>query len=313
MRLFENADYRFISKRKVAFTTSLVLIAIGMIFLVTKGIETGIDFLGGTEFVVESDVALTVPAVRSALAGPLGGEPEVKSFDDDILIRTTATGEPDAIQATILSTLDSEFAGANSRVLKRDQISPRFADDLREGAIYAIFFSLLVIFIYIALRFEWRFSVGAVAAVFHDVFITLGLFAMLHHVLPFSLQVDQTILAAFLTLVGYGINDTVVVFDRIREDMAAFKGDDLETVMDRAINNTLSRTIVTSGTTLLVVAVLFIFGGEVLRGFAFALIVGILIGTYSSIYIASPITYVLRQKFPPKPAVKAKVTTASRA
>ncbi len=313
MRLFENADYRFISKRKVAFTCSLILIGIGMIFLFTKGIETGIDFLGGTEFVVESDVELTVPGVRAALSEPLGGDPEVKSFDDDILIRTTATGEPDAIQNTILSTLDSEFAGANTRVLKRDQISPRFADDLREGAIYAVFFSLLVIFIYIALRFEWRFGVGAVMAVFHDVFITLGLFAMLHHILPFSLQIDQTIIAAFLTIVGYSINDTVVVFDRIREDMAAFKGEDLETVMDRAISNTLSRTIVTSGTTLLVVFVLFIFGGDVLRGFAFALIMGIGIGTYSSIFIASPIAFELRKRFAPKAAAKAKVTTASRA
>ena len=313
MRLFENADYRFIRKRKIAFAVSLTIIVLGMIMFAWRGVETGIDFLGGTEFVIETDTEMTVPEVRAALAGPLEGDPEVKSFDDDILIRTTASGEPDAIQAIVLTTLSDTFQGSNPRVLKRDAISPRFANDLREGAIYAVFFSLLVIFIYIALRFEWRFGLGAVAAVLHDVLIVFGLFALLHHILPFSLQIDQAIIAAFLTIVGYSINDTVVVFDRIREDMAAFKGDDLETVMDRAISNTLSRTVVTSGTTLLVVFVLFIFGGEVLRGFAFALIMGVCIGTYSSIFIASPIAYELRRRFAPKPAAKAKVTTASRA
>ena len=254
MRLFENADYHFIRKRKIAFACSLAIIVVGMIFLVTRGIETGIDFLGGTEFVIGTDVAVTVPGVREALAEPLEGDPEVKNFDDDVLIRTTATGDPDALQNTVINAINTQYPGANAQMLKRNVISPRFANDLREGAIYAVFFSLLVIFIYIALRFEWRFGVGAVVAVLHDVLITLGLFAMLHHILPFSLQIDQTIIAAFLTIVGYSINDTVVVFDRIREDLAAFKGDDLEVVMDRAISNTLSRTIVTSGTTLLVVS-----------------------------------------------------------
>jgi preprotein translocase SecF subunit len=313
MRLFENADYRFISKRKIAFIVSLTIIIGGMISFAWRGIETGIDFLGGTEFVVESDVEMVVPEVRAALAEPLGGDPEVKSFDDDILIRTTATGEPDAVQQAVLSTLEAAYPGANARVIKRDIVGPRFASDLREGAILAVFFSLLVIFIYIAVRFEWRFGLGAVGAVLHDVLIVFGLFALLHHILPFSLQIDQAIIAAFLTIVGYSINDTVVVFDRIREDLAAFKGEDLETVMDRAISNTLSRTVVTSGTTLIVVGVLFIFGGDVLRGFAFVLMVGIVVGTYSSIFIASPIAYELRTRFAPKPKATPKVTTASRA
>jgi preprotein translocase SecF subunit len=181
-------------------------------------------------------------------------------------------------------------------VEKTDNVGPRFAQDLKQGAIFSVLGSLLVIFVYILIRFEWRFGVGAVAALFHDVVITLGVFSLLHGFLPFSLQIDQTIIAAFLTIVGYSLNDTVVVFDRVREYTGLFKAERYEDVVNRSINNTLSRTIVTSGTTLLVVAVLFIFGGEVLRGFAFALIVGIVIGTYSSIFVASPVVVELRQK-----------------
>ncbi|HMB92238.1 MAG TPA: protein translocase subunit SecF, partial [Rhodothermales bacterium] len=165
-----------------------------------------------------------------------------------------------------------------------------------EGAIYAVLGSLLVIFIYILLRFEWRFGVGAVAALFHDVTITLGLFALLHNIMPFSLQIDQAIIAAFLTIVGYSLNDTVVVFDRVREFTNLFKTEAYGTVVNRSINTTLSRTIITSGTTLLVVVTLFIFGGEVLKGFAFALIIGVIIGTYSSVFVASPIVVELQKR-----------------
>ena len=156
--------------------------------------------------------------------------------------------------------------------------------------------SLLVIFIYILVRFEWRFSLGAVAALFHDVTIVLGLFALLSGVLPFSLQIDQAIIAAFLTIVGYSLNDTVVVFDRIREYSNLFKTESYDDLVNRSINATLSRTVVTSLTTLLVVVVLFIFGGAVLRGFAFALILGICIGTYSSVFVASPVVVELRAR-----------------
>ena len=180
--------------------------------------------------------------------------------------------------------------------MKTDVVGPRFAEDLKEGAIYAVFGSLLVIFIYILIRFEWRFGVGAVTALFHDVFITLGVFALLHGFLPFSLQIDQTIIAAFLTIVGYSLNDTVVIFDRIREFTNLFKTEPYNQVVNRSINTTLSRTLVTSGTTLLVVITLFIFGGEVLRGFAFALTFGILIGTYSSVYVATPVVVELHKR-----------------
>jgi preprotein translocase SecF subunit len=196
----------------------------------------------------------------------------------------------------VLNAIRAAFPDVELSVQKTDNVGPRFAADLKEGAIFSVLGSLLVIFVYILIRFEWRFGVGAVAALFHDVLITLGVFSMLHGYLPFSLQIDQTIIAAFLTIVGYSLNDTVVVFDRVREYVGLFKAERYEDVVNRSINNTLSRTIITSGTTLLVVVVLFIFGGEVLRGFAFALIVGILIGTYSSIFVASPVVVALRQK-----------------
>lgn len=297
MRIFENANYEFVATRKKAYILSATLILLSLLSLVTRGVELGIDFQGGMEFVVENEENLNVVDVRSVLADALGQEPEVKTFgENQLLIRTTATGEINEVQRALVSTLAAAYPNAQPEVVKTDIVGPRFAEDLKEGAIYSIFGSLLVIFIYILIRFEWRFGIGAVAALFHDVIITLGLFSLLQGLLPFSLQIDQTIIAAFLTLVGYSLNDTVVIFDRIREYTNLFRSEDYRSLVNRSINTTLSRTVVTSGTTLLTVLVLFIFGGEVLRGFAFALIFGIVVGTYSTIYVASPIVIELRER-----------------
>ncbi len=299
MRIFENADYAFIPKRRTAYLISGTLLVLSLISLLTRGLETGIDFQGGTEFVIETGEALPIPGVRDALTGALGVQPEVKTYDnaETLLIRTTVGGDDvDAIQANVENALRAAYPQAATNVVKIDSVGPRFADDLKRGALWAVLASLFVIFVYIMLRFEWRFSAGAVAALAHDVTITLGIFSMFHHLLPFSLQIDQAIIAALLTIVGYSLNDTVVVFDRIREYTNLFKTEDYAKVVDRSINSTLSRTLVTSGTTLIVVLTLFIFGGEVLRGFAFALIVGIAIGTYSSIFVASPVLVELKQR-----------------
>ncbi|MEM1126840.1 MAG: protein translocase subunit SecF [Bacteroidota bacterium] len=297
MRIFENTDIQFIPNRKTGYIISGILLVLSVISLATRGLEVGIDFSGGMEFVLETDTQLEVTEVRTALTDVLTQAPEVKTFGANaILVRTGDEGEISAMQERIVGTVDTAFPGANPNVIKTDVVGPRFADDLRDGAIAAVLGSLLVIFVYILLRFEWRFGVGAVAALFHDVFITLGLFATFHHLLPFSLQIDQAIIAALLTIVGYSLNDTVVVFDRIREYTSLFKTEKYGRIVNRSINNTLSRTFVTSGTTLIVVTVLFIFGGEVLRGFAFALIVGIMIGTYSSIFVASPIVVELQKR-----------------
>lgn len=297
MRIFQDTNFQFIPNRKIGYIVSGVLLLLSLVSLATRGLEVGIDFQGGMEFVVESDVDLDPVAVRSALASEFGSEPEAKTYGaDQLLVRIAAEGEITDVQRTLVSGLNENFEGANVQVVRTDIVGPRFADDLRRGAIYAILGSLLVIFVYILVRFEWRYGLASVVALFHDVVITLGVFSMLQGIVPFSLQIDQTIIAAFLTIVGYSLNDTVVVFDRAREYLNLFKTEAFETIVNRSINNTLSRTIVTSLTTLLVVVTLFIFGGEVLRGFAFALTFGIVIGTYSSIFIASPVVVELRSR-----------------
>ena len=298
MRIFENSTIDFTAKQRFGFIFSGILIVLSLISLVTRGIETGIDFQGGTEIVIETTEAIRPVDARSALTASFGTTPEVKEYDrpEQLLIRTPTGGDPDSIQGLVVSSINAAFPGANATPQKVESVGPRFADDLKRGAIWAVLASLLVIFLYIMVRFEWRFSAGAVAALAHDVTITLGLFSFLHGWLPFSLQIDQAIIAAFLTIVGYSLNDTVVIFDRIREFANLFKTEPFERVVNRSINSTLSRTLVTSGTTLIVVLVLFLFGGEVLKGFAFALLIGVMIGTYSSIFVASPVVTMLRAR-----------------
>ncbi|MDX1545554.1 MAG: protein translocase subunit SecF [Rhodothermales bacterium] len=302
MRILENANFRFVESRTKGYVFSGILIVLSIISFATRGLELGIDFRGGMEFVVESQTDLEATEVRAALAGVLGREPEVKTYSDTaegvdaLLVRTLDEGEINQVQQQIVSGIAGAFPGSEPQVVKTDIVGPRFAEDLKEGAIWAVLGSLLVIFVYILIRFEWRFGLGAVAALFHDVLITLGIFSVLQGVLPFSLQIDQAIIAAFLTIVGYSLNDTVVIFDRIREFTNLFKTEPYNQVVNRSVNTTLSRTIVTSSTTLLVVATLFIFGGEVLRGFAFALIIGVMIGTYSSVFIATPVVVELQER-----------------
>ncbi len=298
MRIFEDLNVKFVEKRKVAAIFSLTLFIGALVSLVTVGLEVGIDFKGGREYVIETTERLDASTVRDQLTTVLESTPEVKTYGEELLIRTTEAGDDDVVKSLIVSELERNYAALSPTIGKSDTVSPRFARDLKRGALYSVIGSLLVIFVYILIRFEWRYGIGAVVALFHDVTIVLGLFALLHFVVPFSLQIDQAIIAAFLTIVGYSLNDTVVIFDRIREYSTIFKTQPFDETVDRSINRTMSRTIVTSGTTLLVVTVLFIFGGEVLKGFAFALIVGILIGTYSSIFVASPIVVELRRRFP---------------
>ena len=291
MRLFENADYSLVSSRKIGYIISGTLLTVSILSLLVRGLALGIDFRGGMEFVVGNVQGLNTVDVRSALTGPLGNQPEVKTFGDtDLLIRASVDEDVSTseVQSRIVSTISQEFPDASPEIIKTSVVGPRFAEDLKQGAIYAVFGALAVIFLYILVRFEWRYSVGAVAALVHDVTITLGLFSILAGVVPFSLQIDQGIIAAFLTIVGYSLNDTVVVFDRVREYVNLFKTETFPTIVNKSINATLSRTVVTSITTLIVVTILFIFGSEVLRGFSFALIVGVIIGTYSSIFVASP-------------------------
>lgn len=297
MRWFETPSFDFIKAHKIAYVVSGIFIVAALIGIVTKGLQYGIDFRGGKEFVLQFEQPVQVTEIRSELSGPLGSAPEVKKFgsDRDILIRTDNPGDISEVQNTITSTMNQVYPDNSNTVIKTDVVGPRFAEDLKSGALNAIIFALIVIFIYILIRFKnWTFSLGAVAALFHDVLIVLGVFTIFNDIAPFSMQIDQAIIAAFLTIVGYSLNDTVVVYDRIRENMLQYKTMDFTEMINKSLNDTLSRTVITSITTLFVVTVLFIFGGEVLKGFSFALVLGVMIGTYSSLFVASAIVVELQ-------------------
>ncbi|WP_445665146.1 protein translocase subunit SecF [Fodinibius sp. AD559] len=290
MRWFENPDFNFLKGHKIGYYVSGILLVASIFGILTKGLQYGIDFKGGKEFVLEFEQPVDVIDIRSELSEPLDGTPVVKLFGspEEVLIRTDNPKDISEVQSLITNAMSELYPDNSATVIKTDIVGARFADDLRRGALNAIIFALIVIFIYILIRFkDWTYSAGAVAALFHDVLIVVGVFTFLADLVPFSLQIDQSIIAAFLTIVGYSLNDTVVVFDRIRENKLLYKTMDHDEMVNRSLNDTLSRTVITSVTTFFVVTILFIFGGEVLKGFSFALMLGVIIGTYSSLFVAS--------------------------
>lgn len=306
MRIFPNANYDIVGAQKYAFWFSATILTLGLISLLFRGVATGIDFRGGTEFVIETAQPISTVDFRTALEPVLEDAPEVKQFGapTQLLVRTADTGDVTELSNRVVAQINESFPEANARVLASDTVGPRFADDLKRSAILSVFFGLLVVFIYVMVRFEWTYSVGAVAALAHDVLFTLGMFSLLNGIVPFSLQVDQTIVAAFLTLIGFSLNDTVIVFDRMREYTTLFKSERFDRVVNRATNAMLGRTMITNGSVLLTIFVLFLFGGEVIRPFAFALLLGMSIGTYSSVFIAAPIVLQLQNR------LKARKSTA---
>jgi len=290
MRWFETPNIDFVSKRKIAYIFSSILVIISIGAILTKGLQYGIDFKGGKELVLKFESGVDVTEIRSSLTSPLGSTPEVKLFGSasEVLIRTDNTSTIEEIETIVRSTMSQLYPDNQAITEKTDSVGPRIAEDLKSGGLQAVIYSMIIIFVYILIRFrKWAFSAGAVAALLHDVTITLGIFTLLSDVVNFSLLIDQNIIAAFLTIVGYSLNDTVVVFDRIRENSIVHKGMEFIPMVNKSLNDTLSRTIITSLTTLFVVAVLFVFGGEVLKGFSFALLIGIVLGTYSSLFVAS--------------------------
>ncbi len=298
MRLFEDPKFNFIHSRKIGYIISSVMVLVSIGAIVFKGLNFGIDFRGGVEIVVTfEDSSPDVVDVRNVLTEPLMSVPEVKTFGADVIIRTDSELEGSALNQALIGGLAEAYPDNPATIIKTDIVGPRFAEDLRDAAAMSVFFALGIIFVYVLIRFKkWYFSIGAVAALFHDVIITLGIFTLLYDLVPFSLDIDQAIIAAFLTIVGYSLNDTVVVFDRIRENSLIFKTEAYDKMVNRSINNTLSRTVVTSMTTLIAVGILFLFGGEVLKGLSFALILGVILGTYSSIFVASALLVDLQLK-----------------
>lgn len=299
MRWFESPSFDFINAHQIAYFFSGTLMVASIVAILTLGINYGIDFRGGQEFVFEFEQPVDVVEMRSVLTEPLGSVPEIKLFgsDREILLRIDTEEDITLTRELILSNFASMYPGNEVTVQKTDLVGPRFAEDLKRGALYSIIFALAVVFIYIFIRFKgWYFSAGAIAALFHDVLIVLGVFTVMAQIAPFDVSINQAMIAAFLTIVGYSLNDTVVVFDRIRENSIIYKTMNFKDMINKSLNDTLSRTVITSVTTLFVVTVLFIFGGEVLKGFAFALVLGVIIGTYSSLFVASAIVVELQKR-----------------
>jgi preprotein translocase subunit SecF len=276
----------FMGKRKIAFATSAILITLSIVTLFMRDLNYGLDFTGGTLIEVSYQTAPEISDVRSNLASAGMNDAVVQTFGaaSDIVVRiplSAVEGESDAeISTVVLAALQQ---GVEDEVVMRrvEFVGPQVGDELKEQGILAVVYALIGIFLYVMMRFQWRFSVGAVTALVHDIIITMGVLAIL------QVEFDLTVVAALLAVIGYSLNDTIVLFDRIRENFPRLRKASPLEVVNTSVNETLSRTLMTSITTLLVLIALFIFGGEIIHAFAFTLIVGVLVGTYSSIYVAS--------------------------
>ena len=312
--LFTGSTVQFLKKRKVFYVFSAIIVGCGIFSLFSRGLDGGVEFTGGRTYRVEFSEKIDKSDVRNAISERCVNDqgnniaPEVKTVDNAFTLEITTkflensvmknkekVARIDASLASAFSDLgfsDSEISneGNTYTLLTSRGVESQISDELIKGSFLAVLFSLFIIFIYIAYRFrKWQFGIGALIAMFHDVLVVLGLFSIFYNIVPFSMEIDQAFIAAILTVVGYSINDTVVVFDRIREYSILHKKSSAVQVVDKALNSTLSRTINTSLSTFLVLLTIFIFGGESIKGFAFALMVGVVIGTYSSLFIATPL------------------------
>ena len=305
--ILANVHYHFIGKRKLWYSISVIMILVSLGSIFTRGFDQGIDFVGGRSYQIRFKDPVKTTEIAEALKKSLGNV-EVKTFGSANQIKLStkykvqeeSTAVDNEIQEILYKDL-KPFIGENISyeefmngqglgVMKSDKTGPSIAEDIKSSASWAVIGSLAVIFLYILLRFrKWQFSFGAVAALTHDVLIILGAFSLLYSVMPFSLEIDQSFIAAILTVIGYSLNDTVIIYDRIRE-VTNEKGWSRHN-LDAAISTTLSRTLNTSLTTLFTLLAIFIFGGETLRGFMFAMIIGVVVGTYSSIFVATPLVY----------------------
>ncbi|OEY73551.1 protein translocase subunit SecDF [Salegentibacter salarius] len=310
--LFRNVKVDWLGKRKVAYVISGILIIISIGSLVVQGLNEGVDFVGGRTYTVRFDKDVNPTEVEQDLIAEFGSA-EAKTFGPNNQLKITtkykvdeeSTEVDNEIQESMFEALQSylpagltydEFttggAGQEIGIMQSMKVGPTIADDIKNDSFWAILGSLVVIFLYILLRFrKWQFSIGAVAAVAHDVIIVLGIFSLLYKVMPFSMEINQAFIAAILTVIGYSLNDTVVVFDRIREFVNEHTSWPLGRTVNSALDSTISRTVNTSLTTLIVLLAIFIFGGESIRGFMFALIIGVIVGTYSSLFIATPVMF----------------------
>jgi preprotein translocase subunit SecF len=294
MRIFENANYNFIQWRWHAIAFSALLIVAGLASIATRGLPLGIDFSGGTIVVLKFQAPVREDALRAALDA-VPGEKVVQQYGDaaahEWLVRLPeiTSEEGASLEQGARAVVDAvTSAGVGQfEVISQEIVGPVIGADLQRKGIYATLASIVGITIYIGIRFRFAFAIGAIAATLHDVFVTLAVLTF------FGYDLSLNIVAAILTITGYSVNDTIVIFDRVRENLRSKRRDALEDVVNRSVNQTLSRTLITAGTTFMAVLALYVFGGEVLEGFAFTMLVGIVSGTYSTVFIAAAIAIIL--------------------
>ena len=306
MRIVKDTNIDFMSKSSLALALSAILLILGLISMVVNGgPKLSIDFKGGTLVAVNFTEPVDINNIRSAMGNiSINGQnfdfskEEIKHFGDNsnVAIRIPSLdNEPTEFSSHIIEHLASIYPALvpeseSEFILTTEKVGPKVGSELSSDAFFAILSALGLILIYISIRFEFKFAIGAIAALTHDVLITLGIFSLLDY------EISLAVIAAFLTIVGYSLNDTIVIFDRVRENMKSLKGSDFTSVINKSVNESLSRTIVTSVTTFAVVLILFLFGGEVIHNFSFAMIIGVFVGTYSSIFIASPTVIKIAEK-----------------
>ncbi|MEO6037159.1 MAG: protein translocase subunit SecF, partial [Saprospiraceae bacterium] len=300
--------YDWIGKRRYAYMFSGAIILIGLASFFTRGFELGVDFKGGYSYNVQFAKPVNDDQIRATLTTAFGSNPVIKAVNTENTYNITTSYKindqgptvADEVAAKLYEGLKNanevendlatfkKTTSTGTHITSSSQVGPTVADDIRNSSFYSAFAALSLIFLFLLIRFRrWQFSLGAVLALFHDVLITLTFFTLLHGLVPFSLEIDQAIIACILTVIGFSVNDTVIVYDRIREFINTFGGRKKEEVFNMAINTTLSRTLITSGTVFLVVLLLFLFGGSAIRGFSFGMLIGIFFGTYSSVFVAS--------------------------
>jgi SecD/SecF fusion protein len=313
-RIFKHASFKFIQYRKVAYVISMIVLALG-IASYFNGYDYGVEFNGGRSYQVNFGKAVNVEDVRKDLELAFEGEnPVIKTIGDNATldittsyqIKNSSQGADSIVESKLLGGLknylppNTTFDQFETRFIeKRNKVLPTISDDLKRGAVQATIFAMFIIFLYILIRFrDWRYSLGTMVALLHDVLVTLAVFSFAREIVPFPLEIDQHFIAAILTVIGFSMNDTVIVFDRIREYSREMRGVDKTTIINKAINDTLSRTIMTSLTVFITILILFLVGGEVTKGFAFAMLIGVVTGTYSSIFVAAPILVDLAKKKP---------------
>jgi len=285
--------YKFNKFYKPFTAISAVLVIISLLLLGIKGLNLGIDFKGGTLIELRAiDKQINISSLRNSFSKMNLGDVAIKNFgnDKDFLIKFEKKGDNKSLIQNIKKKLDA-YLGTGYEIRRVENVGPKVSNELLKGGLIAIAASLGAMLFYIWIRFEWQFSIGAILALFHDVLITMGIFSL------FSLEVNLSIVAAILTIVGYSMNDTVVIFDRVRENLKKHLDIKIFELSNLSINETLSRTIITSLTTLLALFSIFFFGGEILKGFAFAMILGVVLGTYSSIFIANPVLVYLKVSY----------------